>query len=67
MENVFDLEVKVEEDGEAIYPSLSDAQARDIYNDIALYLDGYIYPWIKSYGSRCSPSFFYSFALDNFF
>ena len=48
MENVFDLEVKVEEDGEAIYPSLSDAQARDIYNDIAIYLDGYIYPWIKS-------------------
>ena len=47
MENVFDLEVKVEEDGEAIYPNLSDAEARDVYNDIALYMDGYIYPWIK--------------------
>ena len=57
MENVFDLEVKVEED-DIIYPSLSDAQARDVYNDIALYLDGYIYPWIKSQGSTCSPSFF---------
>ena len=56
MENVFDLEVK--EDGEAIYPSLSDAEARDVYNDISLYLDGYIYPWIKSQGSTCSPSFF---------
>lgn len=25
-----------------------DDEARDVYNDIAIYLDGYIYPWIKS-------------------
>ena len=29
------------------YPDMSDAQARDVYNDIAILLDGYIYPWIK--------------------
>ena len=46
MENEFEFEL--DEAGEAIYPSLSDAQARDVYNDIAIYLDGYIYPWIKS-------------------
>ena len=39
MEYVFDLEVQVEED-DIIYPSLSDAEARDVYNDIAIYLDG---------------------------
>ena len=39
------------------YPEMSDAQARDVYNDIALYMDGYIYPWIRQ-GSICSPSFF---------
>ena len=38
----------VDEDGEAIYPDMSDAEARDVYNDMAIYLDGYIYPWIKS-------------------
>ena len=38
----------IDEDGEAVYPDMSDAQARDVYNDIAIYLDGYIYPWIKS-------------------
>ena len=37
-----------DEDGEAIYPEMSDAEARDVYNDLALYMDGYIYPWIKS-------------------
>ena len=36
-----------DEDSEAIYPELSDAQSRDVYNDLALYIDGYIYPWIK--------------------
>ena len=41
MENEFELELDEE------YPDMSDAQARDIYNDIALYMDGYIYPWIK--------------------
>ena len=46
MENEFQFEL--DEVGEAIYPSLSDAEARDVYNDIAIYLDGYIYPWIKS-------------------
>ena len=45
MENEFEFEL--DEDGEAICPSLSDAQARDVYNDIAIYLDGYIYPWIR--------------------
>ena len=40
MENEFELDEE--------YPEMSDAQARDVYNDIALYLDGYIYPWIKS-------------------
>ena len=39
------MENEVELDEE--YPDMSDAQARDIYNDISLYLDGYIYPWIK--------------------
>ena len=45
MENEFEFEI--DDDGEAIYPDMSDAQARDVYNDISLYLDGYIYPWIK--------------------
>ena len=39
MENEFELDEE--------YPEMSDAQARDVYNDIAIYLDGYIYPWIK--------------------
>ena len=39
MENEFKLDEE--------YPSMSDAQARDVYNDIAIYLDGYIYPWIR--------------------
>ena len=46
MEN--DFEFELDEYGDAVYPDMSDAQARDIYNDIALYMDGYIYPWIKS-------------------
>ena len=58
MENEFELDEE--------YPEMSDAQARDVYNDIAIYLDGYIYPWIRQ-GSICSPSFFYSFAPDKFF
>ena len=45
MENEFKFELG--EAGESIYPSLSDAEARDVYNDIALYMDGYIYPWIN--------------------
>ena len=36
-----------DEEGEAIYPDMSDAEARDVYNDITLYMDGYIYPWIR--------------------
>ena len=40
MENEFEFDEE--------YPEMSDAQARDVYNDIAIYLDGYIYPWIKS-------------------
>lgn len=43
MEDIF----LTDEDGEAIYPDMSDAQARDVYSDMCLYLDGYIYPWIK--------------------
>ena len=43
MENEFELY----ENGEAIYPEMSDAEARDVYNDICLYMDGYIYPWIR--------------------
>lgn len=39
MENEFELDEE--------YPEMSDAQARDVYNDISLYMDGYIYPWIK--------------------
>ena len=39
MENEFKLDEE--------YPEMSDAQARDVYNDIAIYLDGYIYPWIR--------------------
>ena len=34
MENEFELDEE--------YPEMSDAQARDIYNYISLYLDGYI-------------------------
>ena len=45
MENEFQFEL--DEAGQAIYPSLNDTQARDVYNDIAIYLDGYIYPWIR--------------------
>ena len=45
MENEFEFEL--DENKEIIYPELSDAQARDVYNDMCLYLDGYIYPWIK--------------------
>ena len=37
MENEFQFEL--DEVGEAIYPSLSDAEARDVYNDIAIYLE----------------------------
>ena len=40
MENEFELDEE--------YPGMSDAEARDVYNDISLYMDGYIYPWIKS-------------------
>lgn len=39
--------LELDENEEAIYPEMSDAQARDVYNDIAIYLDGYIYPWIE--------------------
>ena len=39
MENEFELDEE--------YPEMSDAEARDVYNDISLYMDGYIYPWIK--------------------
>ena len=39
MENAFELDEE--------YPEMSDVEARDVYNDIAIYLDGYIYPWIK--------------------
>ena len=39
MENEFKLDEE--------YLDMSDAQARDVYNDIAIYLDGYIYPWIR--------------------
>ena len=39
MENEFELDEE--------YPDMSDAEARDVYNDISLYMDGYIYPWIK--------------------
>ena len=45
MENKFEFEL--DEDSDAIYLDMSDAQARDVYNDISLYMDGYIYPWIK--------------------
>ena len=39
MENEFELDEE--------YPEMSDAQARDVNNDRAIYLDEYIYPWIK--------------------
>ena len=39
MENEFEFDEE--------YPEMSDAQARDVYNDMCLYIDGYIYPWIK--------------------
>lgn len=45
MENTFEFEL--DKDGDAVYPDMSDAQARDVYNDMKLYMDGYIYPWIK--------------------
>ena len=43
MKDIFEID----DNGEDIYPDMSDAQARDVYSDIAIYLDGYVYPWIK--------------------